>query len=100
MPPGILSPYWYWLVHILLGQLHRIHALGRTGPRNPAPMYVGLLAGSAWSNNEIEDLEGFAHWGMPGYTLDYHDSGLVFGMFWPGTGSWLQACRCALRSTA
>ncbi len=45
-----------------------------------APMYVGLLAGSAWSNNEIKDLEGFAHWGMPGYTLDYHDSGLVFGV--------------------
>ncbi len=45
-----------------------------------APMYAGLLAGSAWSNNEIEDPEGFAHWGMPGYTLDYHDSGLVFGV--------------------
>ena len=48
--------------------------------REPAPMYAGLLAGSAWSNNEIEDLEGFAHWGMPGYTLDYHDSGLVIGV--------------------
>ena len=45
-----------------------------------APMYAGLLAGSAWSDNEIEDPEGFAHWGMPGHTLDYPDSGLVYGV--------------------
>ncbi len=48
--------------------------------RGSQKMYAGLVAGSSWMDNRIEDVEGFAHWGMPGWTLDYNDSGLVFGV--------------------
>ncbi len=48
--------------------------------RNPEATYAGLFTGSAWTDNRIEDVEGFANWGVPGWSLDYHDSGLVFGV--------------------
>ncbi len=48
--------------------------------RNPGAMYAGLFTGSAWMDNRIEDVAGFANWGVLGWSLDYHDSGLVFGV--------------------
>lgn len=47
---------------------------------SPDSWYGGLFAGSAWLDNEIEDVEGFANWGLPGWTLDVHDSGMVAGV--------------------
>ena len=48
--------------------------------RDSQTMYAGLIGGSSWMDNQIEDVDGFAHWGVPGWTLDYNDSGLVFGV--------------------
>ncbi len=49
-------------------------------PDTSGAMYAGVFAGTAWTDNQIEDVEGFANWGLPGWSLDYHDSGLVAGM--------------------
>ena len=48
--------------------------------RDSQATYAGLFTGSAWSDNQIEDVEGFANWGVSGWSLDYNDSGLVFGV--------------------
>ena len=48
--------------------------------RDSKAMYVGGFAGSSWMDNQIEDVEGFANWGVPGWSLDYNDSGLVAGL--------------------
>lgn len=49
-------------------------------PGDRGDTYAGLFAGSAWADNQIVDVEGFANWGNPGWSPDYNDSGLVFGM--------------------
>lgn len=59
---------------LLAGPLHADQVAPSSG------WYGGLIAGSAWLDNEIEDVEGFANWGLPGWTLDVHDSGLVAGV--------------------
>lgn len=59
---------------LLAGLLHAVQAAPSSG------WYGGLFAGSAWLDNEIEDVEGFANWGVRGWTLDVHDSGLVAGV--------------------
>ena len=59
---------------LLAGPLHAVQAAPLSG------WYGGLFAGSASLDNEIVDVEGFANWGLPGWTLDVHDSGLVAGV--------------------
>lgn len=41
--------------------------------------YAGIFAGSALMGNKIVDVEGFANWGRPGYTLGYGDNRFVGG---------------------
>lgn len=59
---------------MLAGPLQAVQAAPSGG------WYGGLFAGSAWLDNDIEDIEGFANWGQPGWTLDVHDSGLAAGV--------------------
>lgn len=59
---------------LLAGPFHAVQAAP------PGGWYGGLFAGSTWLDNEIEDVEGFANWGLPGWTLDVHDSGMVAGV--------------------
>ena len=42
-------------------------------------IYAGIFLGSAVMANKIVDVEGFANWGQPGYTLGYGDNRLVGG---------------------
>ncbi len=41
--------------------------------------YTGIFIGSGLMGNKIVDIEGFANWGQPGYTLDYGDNRFVAG---------------------
>ena len=66
--------------------------------RDSQTMYAGLVGGSSWMDNQIEDVDGFAHWGVPGWTLDYNDSGLVFGVLAGQSSVWEPPC--ASRSMA
>lgn len=44
-----------------------------------ARTYTGIFVGSGLLGNEIVDVEGFANWGQPGYTLGYGDNRFVAG---------------------
>ena len=41
--------------------------------------YAGLFAGAGRMDNRIVDVEGFANWGNPLWSVDYPDSGIVVG---------------------
>ncbi len=41
--------------------------------------YAGIFAGSGRADNRIVDVEGFANWGNPGWTVDYGESEFVGG---------------------
>ena len=41
--------------------------------------YAGIFAGSGRADNRIVDVEGFANWGNPGWTVDYDESEFVGG---------------------
>ncbi len=41
--------------------------------------YAGIFAGSGRADNRIVDIEGFANWGNPGWTVDYGESEFVGG---------------------
>ena len=42
--------------------------------------YAGVFVGTGRMDNRIVDLDGFANWGNPGWSVDYGDSGLVVGV--------------------
>lgn len=44
-----------------------------------AGTYAGGFGGFSRTDNQIEDVDGFANWGNPGYTVDYDDSGFIGG---------------------
>ena len=44
-----------------------------------AGIYAGAFAGLGRADNRIVDVDGFANWGNPGWTVDYGDTGFVGG---------------------
>ena len=46
---------------------------------NEGRTYFGFFVGSGLMGNKIVDVEGFANWGQPGYTLGYGDNRFVGG---------------------
>ena len=42
--------------------------------------YVAVVAGVAESSNRVVDTEGFAHWGMPGWTTKFNDNSSMLGL--------------------
>ena len=42
-------------------------------------IYAGLFAGSGRTRGRSVDVDGFSNWGMPGFTVDYHDAGFAGG---------------------
>ncbi len=57
----------------------QIIAAGDDSIFDKARTYTGFFIGSALMGNEIVDVEGFANWGQPGYTLGYGDNRFVAG---------------------
>ena len=41
--------------------------------------YMGVFAGMGRADSRIVDVDGFANWGTPGWTVDYSDTGFVGG---------------------
>ncbi len=42
--------------------------------------YAGVFAGAGRMDNRIVDVDGFAAWGNPGFSVDYDDAGTVVGV--------------------
>ena len=42
-------------------------------------IYAGLFAGSGRTRGRSVDVDGFSNWGVPGFTVDYHDAGFAGG---------------------
>ena len=56
-----------------------LSAGGNESVSDEARTYTGIFIGSGLMGNQIVDIEGFANWGQPGYTLDYGDNRFVAG---------------------
>ena len=55
------------------------HAGGDDGAYQGGEGYAGVFIGAGRAENRIVDVEGFANWGEPGWTVDYDDSAAVGG---------------------
>ena len=49
------------------------------GAPHAAGTWAGVFAGMGRADSRIVDVDGFANWGNPGWTVDYSDTGLVGG---------------------
>ena len=56
-----------------------VSAVSNDASSDGARTYTGIFIGSGLMGNEIVDIEGFANWGQPGYTLGYGDNRFVGG---------------------
>ncbi len=66
-------------VLLALGNGKPVVAASDDSVSDEARTYTGIFVGSSLIGNEIVDIEGFANWGQPGYTLDYGDNRFVAG---------------------
>lgn len=56
-----------------------LQADSETPDKSQSNKYAGFLIGVGKSSNEFVDVEGFANWGVDGWTVNYSNSGPVVG---------------------